>query len=243
MKRIFAISALALCMVACGSSGSSSGESSEFEGDTFTDNRDGAVYKVVKIGSQVWMAENLNYNYTEKTRSGQRMSFCYEDSEKNCKKYGRLYMWSAAIDSVKLANDKKNPLYCGYMVDCEMPSFVQGICPDGWHLPKKEEWEMLLESVGGADSASAVLRSTKGWKNGKNGTDDFNFNVLPAGSRTNRDSAAFMNIGEKASFWTSSDDPKHGMVAFDAHINTVDAYVRIYNSTKDIGFSVRCVKD
>lgn len=246
MKYYLAVLAISvLGFVACGDDSEENfgGGTLQFHGCTMTDARDGKVYKVVEIGSQVWMAENLNYSYTEKTSRGQFMSYCYENSEKNCKKFGRLYMWSAAVDSVKLAKDEKNPQHCGYMSDCEMPSFVQGVCPDGWHLPKKEEWELLLKFVGGADSASVVLRSISGWIGGKNGTDDFGFNVLPAGSRLNRDSSGFMNLGEKASFWTASEDPNYAMVAFDVHFNTVDSFVRIYNSTRDISFSVRCVKD
>ena len=85
----------------------------------FTDARDGKIYKTVKIGDQVWMAENLNYDAGEG-------SWCYKDSLSNCEKYGKLYTWEAARRSA----------------------------PKGWHLPSKEEFETLLNSLGGSGSAA-----------------------------------------------------------------------------------------
>ena len=111
---------------------------------SFTDSRDGQSYKTVTIGSQTWMAENLNYK-TDK-------SYCYEDVESNCSKYGRLYM-------------------------CE----VETPCPSGWHLPTKAEFETLLSAVGGESTAGAKLKSTSGWSNSGNGTDAYSFSALPAG--------------------------------------------------------------
>lgn len=118
-----------------------------FSGGTVKD-KDGNVYRAVKIGKQIWMAENLNV----KTKD----SWCYEDKESNCKKYGRLYSWSAAKKA----------------------------CPSGWHLPSKSEFEKLLKAVGGQPKAGKKLKSTSGWS-GSNGTGVYAFSALPAGNRLN----------------------------------------------------------
>lgn len=141
-----------------------------------TDPRDGKVYKTVKIGSQTWMAENLNYRYLGNSSSGDSSSFCYNNEPDSCAKYGRLYTWFAAIG--------KTEEECGGGKECDLSKGnVQGICPDGWHLPSTEEWKLLFKNVG--DSAtSIVLKSKTGWyawdgEDG-NGWDDYGFTVLPA---------------------------------------------------------------
>ena len=70
---------------------SSSSAVSSVPDGSFVDSRDGQVYKMVTIGNQVWMAQNLNFESPD--------SYCYEDKKDNCTKYGRLYKWSAAMDS------------------------------------------------------------------------------------------------------------------------------------------------
>ena len=66
------------------------------------DDRDGQTYRTVKIGDQWWMAENLNYAYLQPTETLDSSSFCYDNDPENCKQYGRLYLFSAAMDSVLL---------------------------------------------------------------------------------------------------------------------------------------------
>ena len=80
-----------------------------------TDERDGHVYKTVKIGEQIWMAENLNYAYPKQDSSSDSVSWCYNNEPDSCAKYGRLYLWSAAMNS----------------------------CPQNWHLPSYGEWVVL----------------------------------------------------------------------------------------------------
>lgn len=121
-----------------------------------TDSRDGQVYKTVKIGSQTWVAENLNYAYNE----GSAQSYCYNSSADSCAKYGRLYIWSAAKDSAGLFDNSDKS--CGWGEECSASSPVRGVCPEGWHLPSKADFEMLLDSVGGQLVAGKVLKFQSG---------------------------------------------------------------------------------
>ncbi|GBU25161.1 hypothetical protein R83H12_01801 [Fibrobacteria bacterium R8-3-H12] len=130
---------------------------------SFTDSRDGKSYKSVKIGTQTWMAENLNYN-----ASG---SLCYDNSEANCSKYGRLYDWATAMDIDAKYNKEK---WGGSDVK------HKGICPTGWHLPSDAEWTTLTNFVG--SPAGTKLKATSGWAEGGNGTDDCGFSALAGGS-------------------------------------------------------------
>ena len=72
---------------------------------TLVDERDGQIYKTVKIGNQIWMAENLNYAYLQPTERLDSSSWCYDNEPANCDKFGRLYLWSAAIDSAALFSE------------------------------------------------------------------------------------------------------------------------------------------
>ena len=106
------------------------------------DERDYQIYKIVKSGDKTWMAQNLNYDYQKPTATLATSSFCYDDNPDNCAKYGRLYLWSAAIDSTTLAADAENPKTCGNGVSptaCGLEGDVQGVCPDGWHLPNSDD--------------------------------------------------------------------------------------------------------
>ena len=113
-----------------------------------TDERDGLTYKTIKIDEQTWMAQNLNYADSSKTPSLLGKSWCFDNDPKNCDVGGRLYTWAAAIDSVSLAANKENPLECGYEKICGLSGRIQGICPNGWHLPDSTEWEILFANTG-----------------------------------------------------------------------------------------------
>ena len=200
------------------------------------DERDGQVYKTVQIGEQVWIAQNLNLE-TE-------ISWCGGGSdiaEGDCAIYGRLYTWAAAIDSVKLANDVKNPLDCGHGKECGLKDTVQGVCPNGWHLPSKAEWNTLFTAVEGKSTAGKLLKSLSGWNENGNGTDVFGFSALPVGYRKGD---GYYVDGDKTLFWSSTEDGN-----FDAFSMLLSNTVHRANlaelnyNIKGYGFSVRCVKD
>ena len=103
-----------------------------------------------------------------------RYSFCYNNKAEYCAKYGRLYIWE----------------------------FAQEACPAGWGLPSLEEFQALVAAVGGDAIAGKALKSTEGWKDGGNGTDDYGFSALPAGYM--KEDSTFRFEGEISQFWSTS---------------------------------------
>ena len=103
--------------------------------DTIIDSRDGQIYKVVTIGNQTWMAENLNYYDTLQHPELKIISWCFNDKNINCERRGRLYKHPAAWDYEDGADLYKD-VYKGGKYQNENGKFdsllVQGICPDGW---------------------------------------------------------------------------------------------------------------
>ncbi|MBQ9225929.1 MAG: fibrobacter succinogenes major paralogous domain-containing protein [Fibrobacter sp.] len=208
---------------------------------TMTDERDGQTYKTVTIGTQTWMAENLNYAYTSvpynyEGSTSDSTSWCYSNATANCTKYGRLYTWAAAMDSV--GTWSTNGKGCGYGKTCSPTYPVRGVCPEGWHLPTQTEWNTLFTAVGGQSTAGKMLKSTSGWNSSDNGTDAYSFSALPAGYRYS--SGNFILEGSYASFWSSSESYSRGAyrMALDYNDNAF-----LDGDYKDLGFSVRCVKD
>ena len=214
----------------------------EIEYDTIIDSRDGQVYKTVKIGDQVWMAENLNFA-SDQGGSGEKKydwSWCYDDNSQKCNVAGRLYTWTAAIDSLKLATDAGNPLDCGFGKICSLPAKVQGSCPTGWHLPDTTEWNALFDGIGDRDNAGKVLKSQMGWYEGGYGMDDVGFSAQPAGGR-DYDGKFYEDVGYRAYFWSATqvDDD------FAYHVSLSYGSNRVYLSYnhKHYALSVRCVKN
>lgn len=174
----------------------SSSSTPDEPGPVLTDSRDGQIYKIVKIGEKWWMAENLNYFY----RAGTAWSYYYKNDSTYRHKYGVHYSWAAAMDSAGVfSEDGKG---CGFRVNCSPKYPVQGVCPEGWHLPDTTEWQALIKEAGGDSLAKIKLKSTSGWEGYKvEGTDDLGFTALPAGRG---EGEAWIGEGSLAYFWTST---------------------------------------
>lgn len=209
--------------------------------DSIIDNRDGKVYKTIKIGEQTWMAENLNYADSVNTPSLRGNSRCYDDDPKKCEVIGRLYTWMAAIDSLKLANDENLLLVCGDGASCDSLSkglqFVQGICPKGFHLPSPDEFEKLVE----AHFQNTSLLSINAWHRPDLYQDDTNvsgFSLIP-----------YDHDRQSALFWETetyfSNDMEILLAGCGAGVTIdiyCDGYSGSYYSDRSL-YPIRCIKD
>ncbi|WP_290745840.1 fibrobacter succinogenes major paralogous domain-containing protein [Fibrobacter sp. UBA4309] len=207
--------------------------------DMICDSRDGERYKTVQIGNQRWMAENLRYSVDE--------GWCYENDYENCKSYGRLYTWTAAVglDVSFQSAFAKDSIGLKH----------RGVCPEGWHIPSKAEIDVLISFVQDENSklrdkenVGTSLKSAEGWMECDQedeecsvGTNRYGFNAKPAGRR-NLD-GTFDDLFHDAGFWTSeeSDNASHAPY-WDLYYAT-DKFWGSYTNRKGVGYSVRCLKD
>ena len=186
----------------------------------------------VEIGSQVWMAENLNVNHFRngdpipqaKTaeewenagENGQPAWCYYENDPANGAKYGKLYNWYAVNDP-------------------------RGLAPEGWRIPSHTEWMELEDFLG--ENAGPKLKSASGWEDNGNGTNESGFSGLPGGIRSN--GGIFRNMG-RFGYWWSSTDTVHQHPHTSAWLRSLFYYNGLVNrlySSRAAGFSVRCLKD
>lgn len=200
---------------------------------TLVDNRDGQVYKTTKIGDQIWMAENLNYDYNVKTAK----STCYTSAD-TCAKYGRLYTWSAAMDSAAVFSAGGKG--CGYGESCKPNGVIRGVCPKDWHLPSFDDWDVVFETLGGCDNVSLELKSTSAWGKGQDlGSDMYGFSALPYVGETTEGLYRYST----AIFWASSE----GYYADrEGHVFVLDADGQgagIDEYPKSASLPIRCIKD
>jgi len=165
-------------------------------------------------------------------------SWCYENSADSCAKYGRLYTWEAAM----------------------------AVCPEGWRLPSRDDWDKLAEYVGGKKDvfwddessrdwldAGKKLKSKNGWSEVEvgynpidghqtvsgNGTDNYGFSALPGGLRA-EDTDIFIWAGTSGNWWTAEERSEFG--AWYRNMDYDDDFME-YSGNKEYGFSVRCVED
>jgi uncharacterized protein (TIGR02145 family) len=142
-------------------------------------------------------------------------SYCYNDSTEYCEKYGRLYTWATAKES----------------------------CPMGWHLPSKEEWLTLFAVVGDSSSACQGLKSTNGWFDNLNGTDDVGFSMLPGGFRDV--GGTYLNEKRVAFFWSSAEND-NSFAYYMSFVSTSSAKLNdpsLKLDYKNEALSVRCIKE
>jgi len=194
--------------------------------DTLTDSRDGKTYKTVKIGTQIWMAENLNYD-----ASGRK---CYDNNPTNCEKYGRLYDWATAMS----LPDSCNKSSCINQITAPH----KGLCPSGWHIPSSEEWEALIDYAGGPSIAGKKLKAKSGWNSvlsNWNGEDAYKFAALPGGMGT---SAVTFGFESYDGYWWSALDSKDSY-AFGQKMSHGSDGTSFDRFPKSHLLSIRCLKD
>ena len=138
------------------------GKSVEGAENYFIDARDKQIYRKVTIGTQTWMAENLNYETDS--------SHCYKDS---CAKYGRNYTWADVMDSAAVFSDDAKG--CGDGKTCTVKTPARGICPEGWHIPTYDEWYVLFVTTG----RSPYALQAKGFEEWPDATDAYGFSAIP----------------------------------------------------------------
>jgi uncharacterized protein (TIGR02145 family) len=211
-------------------------------GDILVDTRDGQEYETVQIGQQCWMAENLNIGnridgVNEQTDNGIIEKYCYNNSETNCNTYGGLYQWDEMMNYTTTAG-------------------VQGICPDGWHLPTDGEWTALTNYVSSQPEylcnsnttyIAKDLAATTNWNtysetcavgNNLAANNATGFTALPGGFRY--PDGSFYNVNDYGSWWSS---PQGGASdSWNRDLRYYNAHVGWYNNGKLNGFSVRCLK-
>lgn len=211
------------------------------ETGTFTDTRDNRIYKTVKIGNQIWMAENLKYlpavvgTGTSSQSTPYYYVFDYNGTDineamatSNYATYGVLYNWSAAMNGASSSSAN--------------PSGVQGVCPAGWHLPSEAEWEQLTDYLAGEAVAGRKLKETgtTHWNSPNPGvTNETGFTALPGGYSSY--GGSFVAFGTSGYFWTATESTTNN-----ANCKTMSSVydgVGSLRGTKEYGLSVRCVKD
>ena len=210
---------------------------------TFIDSRDGNEYNWVQIGDQVWMAENLAYlpsvnmvaDGSEDAAGSYYYVYGYDGTNvadakatDNYATYGVLYNWTAAMD--------------GEASSTTNPSGIQGVCPAGWHLPSDAEWTELTDYLGGTSVAGGKLKETgtTHWASPNTGaTNETGFTALPGGYRFI--DGTFINIGGTGGWWSATEF--NATVAWDRSMYYDYSDAGRSPSFKEVGFSVRCVRD
>ena len=196
-------------------------------GHPITDPRDGKIYTTVLIGTQCWMARNLNAGTKMDGTRNQADNdllekYCYDNDTNNCSIYGGLYQWNEAMQYDTIPG-------------------VRGICPDGWYLPTDEDFTLLTTTLGGESAAGGVMKETgtTHWADPNAGaTNSSGFTALPGGYRS--DNGTFHGLSQRANFWSSSVvSPSAAWVRY-LYYDSLEVG-RSFDS-RAYGYSIRCIK-
>ena len=197
------------------------------------DKRDGHLYRLVHIGNQIWMGQNLNY--------ATHGSYCYEDKHENCKVFGRLYTWTSAM-----ALDKS---YATASAADVIEKEHRGACPEGFHMPKDADFNTLVSYMKNNnrfpnERSGTALKMAFSWKYSEEwpaGTDRFGFGAMASGFRNAQ--GVFRELGHDADFWVAeeSNNPSHAPYWNLYYDN--DEFLGDYSKKKTYAYSVRCLKN
>ena len=205
------------------------------------DTRDNQVYRTVKIGDQVWMAQNLNYDIGD-TAADSRFLRYYSSEvvdhvEDSLAKYGRAYTWVQAIDTTEVCYDSS----------CYLPISMlprRGICPEGWHLPSERDWKLLEKYVdlnNDDEGIGVSLKVPDLWDTYPNaivGTDLFGFSALPFEPKMSTSYPLQIIV-----FWTSDEYIDNKYYANVRTLGyTTPNFIKEYRR-KRAGLAVRCLQD
>jgi uncharacterized protein (TIGR02145 family) len=181
---------------------------------------DGNVYKTVKIGDQWWMAENLRVT---KNRKGHPIrSYCYNDDESYCEKYGRLYTWEVAMEDAAEETDWDPD------IDDSPENENRGIAPEGWHIPTEADWDNLVKTLGGEKKVAEMIRV--------GGPTGFDAHLSGGADLMGK----YLYLNKYAMFWSSTapdeDRAYHMGISSEGKWEKFPAY-------KEARIHIRCIKD
>lgn len=192
------------------------------------DSRDSRTYRTVKVGTQVWMAQNLAFK--------RDTSWILMDSLALGERYGRLYQWASAMDT--------SAIFLKDVAEIQLP--WRGVCPQGWHLPSNAEWSALANRSDSATSGARLkaLEFAADTTRTTVSTDDWGFRVLPGGFvyySTGGKRNVYSGFQGAAVFWTASEYTtiRSWSRSFTDATNSAIAKT----SLKTEGYSVRCLQD
>jgi len=197
-------------------------------GEPFTDLRDGQTYNTVQVGGQCWMAENLNIGIEidsteDMTNNGIIEKVCYDYNSENCIEYGGLYKWDEMMQYTTMQG-------------------AQGICPDGWYIPTKDECLSLIDLFGGNSVAGGEMKEagTLHWQAPNTGaTNNSGLTILPGGYRYYN--GVFYALNGYGFFWTSTEIGTWG--AYYPTLYYDLGAIGGENGSKNFCINVRCIKD